>query len=63
MSKALKKGWLMFTEYCRTRGIETNGNEIRKLAKVSEEYKENTTPTSTRPLKSLRAGVAKPGSH
>lgn len=46
--KAFKDSWMMYSEYCRSRGIEQNGQHIRKLAEVPECMKDNVTETSGR---------------
>lgn len=55
--KCFKDGWMMFTEYCRSRNIPLNGNQIRMLGKESDEVKVDTTPTGTRPTWAVDANA------
>ena len=38
-----------FGEYCRVRDIPQNGNHIRMLDKLNDEFKCNLSPSSTKP--------------
>lgn len=46
----LAPGWMMYSEYCRSRGIEQNGQHIRLLAKAPEHMKGDVTPTSSKSM-------------
>ena len=41
----LRKGWILFAEYCRKHDIKRDGNESRKLQReLDPKYMENLTP-------------------
>lgn len=46
--KSLNENWTPFVEYCRKNNIPLNGNHMRKLKKLADEYKEDITPTSSK---------------
>ena len=46
----LKKGWVVFSEYCKIKGIAQNGYHLKVLNDLDDNFKVNITPTSKRPL-------------
>lgn len=45
-NKSLKRGWMPFSAFCNKYNIKRDGNEYRKLNKLSESHKENISHSS-----------------
>ena len=44
--QVIKKGWMIFSEYCKLRNILPNGYHLRRLENLPSEFKEDITPNS-----------------
>jgi len=44
--RALKDGWMVFSEYCKLNNISQAGYHLKLLAKLDEKYKVNITPNA-----------------
>ena len=54
----LIKGWVVFSEYCKIKGIAQNGYHLKKLMDLDDEFIVNITPTSKRPLYAVNEAEA-----